>query len=115
LRIKSSINLETFGLIWLDINTNAHPESESYNVEQQLRKIINHFKRFQDTNECQQYIEQTSQTDRLILIINGQLDSNFVSCIHHLSQISSIYICSTDENSRRQWTNQFYKVGKIIT
>ncbi len=101
-------HLEIFSLIWL--NTNEDIE-DSQNMEQKLRPIINHFKRFQDAKECQQYIEQKTKQDRLLLIASDQLGQEIVPFIHKLRQVSSIYIYCKDNNSHEQWTNHFTKVN----
>lgn len=61
-------NLEIFSLIWLNSDVNIN---ESQNKDEKLRTIINQLKKFQDKQECQQYIEQRSQTDRLVFIVSG--------------------------------------------
>jgi hypothetical protein len=100
-------HLEIFSLIWLNANEDIE---DSQNTEQKLRPIINHFKRFQDVKECQQYIEQKSKQDRLVLIASDQLGQEIVPFIHKLRQVSSIYIYCKDNNSHEQWTNSFTKV-----
>ena len=59
---------ETFCLIWLDSNP-----KEGRNIEQKLRLIINQLKKFQNPDECQDFIEKTSSKDRLVLIVSGRL------------------------------------------
>lgn len=100
-------HLEIFSLIWLDTDDNI---DDIQNTEQKLRAIINHFKRFQDANECQQYIEHKSKHDRLVLITSYQLGQEVIPCIHKLRQVSSIYIYCTDDKSKEQWINNFTKV-----
>ena len=109
----SSINiidnhLEIFSLIWLDDNDNME---DSQDIEQKLRTIINHFKRFQDAKECQQYIEQTSKQDRILLIVSGQLVQEITPSIHELRQVSSIYVYCKDGNNDEEWKNKFTKVN----
>ena len=80
-------HLELFSLIWLDAS-----DREPRDEEQKLRSIINHVKKFQDVKQCEQYIEQTSEKDRLIVIVSGQLGMKIVPSIHKLRQVISIYL-----------------------
>ncbi|CAF1167147.1 unnamed protein product [Adineta steineri] len=100
-------SLEIFSLIWLDANINV---KETRGTEQKLRSIINHIKKFQDIKQCQQYIEQRSQQDRLILIVSGRLGREIVPDIHQLRQVISVYVYCMDEKSNEQWTFKFSKV-----
>jgi hypothetical protein len=100
-------HLEIFDLIWLDTDGNI---KDSRNTEQHLRSIINHFKKFQDVKECQEYIEQRSIQDRLVLIISDQLGKEMVPSIHKLRQVSSIYVNCQDKKSNEQWAKRFTKV-----
>ncbi len=101
-------HLEIFSLIWLDAYDDI---DDSQNTEQKLRTIINHFKRFQDAKQCQQYIEQKSKQDRLVLIVSGKLGQEVVPFIHKLRQVSSIYVYNKDNNTNEQWINHFTKVN----
>ncbi len=100
-------HLEIFSLIWLDTNVNV---AETRNTEQKLRSIINHLKKFQDVQQCQQYIEQRSQKDRLLLIVSGQMGREIVPSIHQLRQVISIYMYCMDKKGNEEWTSKFSKV-----
>jgi hypothetical protein len=100
-------HLEIFSLIWLDTDVNV---KETRNTEQKLRSTINHLKKFQDVEQCQQYIEQTSQKDRLVLIVSGQLGQEIVPSIHKLRQVISIYVYCMDKQRNEEWSSKFTKV-----
>ena len=100
-------HLEIFCLIWLDTNVNV---KETRDTEQKLRSIINHLKKFQEVKQCQQYIVQRSQKDRLILIVSGRLGPEIVPSIHKLRQVISIYVYCMDKKSNEQWSSKFTKV-----
>jgi hypothetical protein len=100
-------NLEIFSLIWLDQNVNI---IDNKDTEQKFRSIINHLKKFQDVKQCQQFIEQRSKKDRLILIINDELGREIVPLIHNLRQVMSIYIYNINQKSDEQSTYKFAKV-----
>lgn len=60
-------SLESFCLIWLDGNPN-----EGQSAEPSLRSIINELKKFQDVQQCQDFIQKTSAKERFILIASGR-------------------------------------------
>ncbi|CAM4828414.1 unnamed protein product [Rotaria magnacalcarata] len=107
-----SENLETFGLIWLDVNPNNMEKNR--NTEQQMRDIINHFRKFEDLDRCEEYIEQTSKEDRLVLIVSDGLGRELVPRIHRLQQVSSIYVYGMNNTVNGRWTSQFAKI-KVST
>ncbi|CAF3808194.1 unnamed protein product [Adineta steineri] len=102
IRKRNDNHLESFSLIWLTNNENVHIQTE-------LRNIINHIEIFDDVEECKNYIENTSENDRLVLVTNDEFGRQIIPSIHQLRQISSIYINSQD----KQWTNDFSKVKAI--
>ncbi|CAF0877888.1 unnamed protein product [Adineta steineri] len=103
--------LEIFSLIWLDANVDV---KDNRDTEVKLRSIINHIKKFQDIEQCEQYIDQTSQKDRLILIVSGPLGQEIVPSIHQLRQVISIYVYCMDKNSNEQWVHKFSKVKSVV-
>ena len=105
-------HLEIFSLIWLDISTNMN---ETRNTEEKLRSIINHLKKFQNIKDCQQYIEQTTLKDRLVLIVSGQLGKEIVPLIHQLRQVISIYVYCMDKKRNKQWTSKYLKIKAVVT
>ncbi|CAF1000781.1 unnamed protein product [Adineta steineri] len=104
-------SLEIFSIIWLDANVYV---KDTRKTEVKLRSIINHIKKFQDIKQCQQYIEQTSQKDRLILIVSGRLGQEIVPYIHQLRQVISIYVYCMDKNSNEQWAYKFSKIKSVV-
>ncbi|CAF1478908.1 unnamed protein product [Adineta steineri] len=104
-------SLEIFSIIWLDANVNVKDTRET---EQKLRSIINHIKKFQDIKQCQQYIEQRSEEDRLILLVNGQFGREIVPYIHQLRQLISIYVYCMDKKNNEQWTYNFTKIKSVV-
>ncbi|CAF3917256.1 unnamed protein product [Adineta steineri] len=100
---------EIFSLIWLDENM-----SNTRNTEEKLRCIINYSKKFKNVKQCQQYIEQRSQNERIILIVSDQLGLEIIPLIHHLRQLISIYVYCTNTRSNKQWTSTFTKIKGIV-
>ena len=100
-------HLEIFCLIWLDRKMNI---KDPRNTEQKLRSIINRLKKFQDVKQCQQYIEQRSEKDRLVLIVSGEMGQEMVPFIHKLRQVISIYVYCMDKKRNEEWACKFAKV-----
>ncbi|CAF1528023.1 unnamed protein product, partial [Adineta steineri] len=55
---RNDNHLESFSLIWLTNNENVH-------IQKELRNTINHIETFDDVEECKNYIDKTSENDRL--------------------------------------------------
>jgi hypothetical protein len=102
--------LEIFCLIWLDSNDN---NGDNRGVQQRLRSIINYFKKFNDIQQCQTYIEQQSKTDRFVLIVSGQLGCQIVPRIHQLQQVVSIYVYCANKEAHDIWARDYVKVRSI--
>ncbi|CAF2779085.1 unnamed protein product [Rotaria sp. Silwood2] len=103
--------LEIFCLIWLDANTNAQ---EVRHTEQKLRSIINRLKKFQDVAQCQKYIEERSQNERVVMIVSGQLGRTIVPTIYKLRQVISIYVYCMDKEGNEKWACKFGKVKAVM-
>ncbi|CAF0853728.1 unnamed protein product [Adineta steineri] len=104
-------SLEIFSLIWLDATVNV---KDTRDTEVKLRSIINHIKKFQYIKQCQQYIQQTSQKDRLVVIVSGQLGQEIIPHIHQLRQVISIYVYCMDKKSNEQWAYKFAKIKSVV-
>jgi len=99
-------DLAIFRLIWLDASVD-----ENRNTEQELCSIINNLKKFQNLNECQQYIEQSTQEDRLVLIVSGEMGREIVPSIHKLQQVIAIYVYCKDKKGHEEWIREYKKVN----
>lgn len=102
---KNGQYLQQFSLIWLDLNL-----ADNREFERKLYSIINHFSNFQDLEQCQQYIQQMSSTNQLILIVNSHLGRQLIPFAHQLQQVISIYIHSTDIELDKQYFEKYSKV-----
>ena len=108
----SNENLETFSIFWLDVQVNTTEDNR--NAQLKLREIINHLKTFDDQNECLQRILSLSTQDRLVLIVSGRCGRQLVPQIHHLRQVSSIYVYCMDKKTNEQWAKDFIKIKSVI-
>ncbi len=102
-------NLETFSLLWLDAQVDTSEENRQ--AQTQLRDIINHLKTFNDENDCQQYISTITPQDRVVFIVSGRLGRTIVPQVHHLQQITSIYVYCMNKQANEQWSKDFTKVS----
>ena len=105
-------NLETFSIFWLDAQVNAIEDNRLTQLK--LREISNHLKTFDDQDECYQRILSLSPQDRLVLIVSGRCGRQLVPQIHHLQQVSSIYVYCMDKKANEQWTKDFIKIKSVI-
>ncbi|CAF3374226.1 unnamed protein product, partial [Rotaria sp. Silwood2] len=103
--------LEIFCLIWLNANPSA---KDNRDTEQKLRSIINQFKRFHDVVQCKQFVEGRPKTDRLVMIVSGQLGREIVPSIHKLRQVISIYVYCQDKAGHEKWACKFWKVKAVV-
>jgi len=105
-------NLETFSIFWLDAQVNTTEDNR--NTQLKLREIINHLKTFDDLGECHQRILSLSTQDRLVLIVSGRCGRQLVPQIHHLRQVSSIYVYCMDKKANELWAKDFIKIKSVI-
>ena len=105
-------NLETFSIFSLDAQVNAIEDNRLTQLK--LREISNHLKTFDDQDECYQRILSLSPQDRLVLIVSGRCGRQLVPQIHHLRQVSSIYVYCMDKKANELWTKDFTKIKSVI-
>ena len=108
----SDENLETFSIFFVDPQVNETEDNR--NAQFELKQIINHLKTFDDQNQCHQKILSLSQEDRLILIVSGRCGRQLVPQIHHLRQVSSIYVYCMDKKTNELWAKDFFKIKSVI-
>ena len=100
-------NLETFSIVWLD---SAVDELSNQNARRKLQALLYHLKAFTRDNDGQRYIEERSKDDRLILIVSGRFGREVVPKVHHLRQVSSIYVFCMDKKANEKWASEHAKV-----
>ncbi|UJR19908.1 hypothetical protein I4U23_023040 [Adineta vaga] len=64
--------LPIFCLLWLDANPN-----EGLDTEQKLRSTINYLKKFQDIDQCQQYIKRA---EKMIVLLEKRSNEMIICC-----------------------------------
>ncbi|CAF4252211.1 unnamed protein product [Rotaria sp. Silwood2] len=98
-------------MIWLDANVN---DERIRDTEQKFASIINHFKKFQDRAQCQKYIEERSEKDRLVMIVSGQLGKEIVPSVQNLQQVMSIYVYCMNKEINEKWACRFVKIKGVV-
>jgi hypothetical protein len=101
-------NLETFSLVWLDAQANH--DSVDRNEQNQLRAIINYLKIFENADDCQKFMEDVPKHHYIVFVVSGRLGREVVPRIHHLRQVTAIYVYCMDKGINEQWSQEFKKV-----
>lgn len=105
---SSNEDLETFTLLWLDANINQ--SEENVGVQSRLTETIHQVKPFENSDDCEKYIQNKSDQDRIVLITSGQLGQIIVPRIHNLEQLLSIYVYCGNKDPNEKWSVQYPKV-----
>ncbi len=109
--IKPDNNFETYFLIWLDASINSE---ENRDAQEKFRSSIHYLQTFDKLDECEKYIRSVSSEDRIVFIVSGHFGQYLIPQIHHLRQLSSIYIYCANKDFHQQWCQQYYKVNLIF-
>jgi response regulator RpfG family c-di-GMP phosphodiesterase len=105
-------NLESFACLWLDQSVDS--TQDNLTTQQELRQVINHLRTFDNSDECEQYIQQVTQ-EKVVLIVSGALGRQVVPRLHDLPQFSAFYVFCQDKKANEQWANKYHKVKHFIT
>jgi len=100
-------NFEIYSIIWLDASIDSE---ENLHAQEKLRSAINYLQTFDKLDECEKYIQSVSSEDRIVLIVSGHFSQKLIPQIHHLRQISSIYIYCSNKEFHQQSNKQYKKV-----
>ena len=83
-------NLEPLTLVLLNDRFNEN--------DKQLRAIIDYVIQFDHLDECEQYLTDPNLNTFIFLIISSENLHPFISRIHHLSKIHSIYLIESNQS-----------------
>ncbi len=103
-----SSNLESVACLWLDQDVNSTEDNRE--TLQELRQIINHLRTFNNSDQCEQYVQQITH-EKVILIVSGSLGRHIVPRLHSLTQFSACYVFCRDKEANEQWANKYHKVS----
>ncbi|CAF4059940.1 unnamed protein product [Rotaria sordida] len=104
---RERVNLESHQLIWLDANW-----KKDKTTLENLRKIVDYTKIFDNMDECLVYINQTDTTVTF-LICSGQMGETFTSKVHHFDSIYAIYIYCQNKEYHQKWASKYSKVRQV--
>jgi hypothetical protein len=104
-------NLELFACLWLDQSVDSTQDNRD--TQKELRQVINHLRTFDNSDECEQYIQQITQ-EKVVLIVSGSLGRQVVPRLHDLPQFSACYVFCQDKKANEQWANKYHKVKYFI-
>lgn len=97
-------------LVWLDRMVNTFQPYLEY--QKQVRSSIDHLKTFESVTKCMDYIQSVPSDERIVLIVCDELARQIIPRIHHLREVSSIYIYCLDKSVNDQWIKTYKKVIK---
>jgi tetratricopeptide (TPR) repeat protein len=101
---------DRFVCVWLD---NQLMRSEDYiDTQDQIRTIIKAFLNFKDSNQCVDFITDTTDA-KIFFITTNVLGKILVPIIHFFEQVHSIYIFYTKKSSDEDWTKDYKKIKGI--
>jgi hypothetical protein len=104
LKLRRRLNVQNFVLVWLD--TKRNEEHLSIN---QFRQSIDMINTFMDTDQCVDFLTDIEDL-KIFLIISDVLGQQFITLIHEIPQIYSIYIFYEDKSKDKIWINDWAKV-----
>ncbi|CAF0885977.1 unnamed protein product [Rotaria sordida] len=108
---STTANLESFECLWVDQNVDSTQDNRD--TQQELHKIINHFRTFDNSDECEEYIRKITQ-EKVVLIISGALGRQVVPRLHDLPQLSACYVFCQDKKDNEQWASKYPKINGIF-
>ncbi len=108
--LSGNLNLESFACLWLDKDVNSTDDNRG--TQQELRQVINHLRTFDNSDQCEQYIQQITH-EKVVLIISGSLGRQMVPRLHSLPQFSACYVFCKDQKANEQWAKEYSKVLRL--
>ena len=79
-----------------------------------LRRVVNTINTFTDGERCIQFLESLLN-EKVSMIIFGSLGKEIVPCVHHMSQVDSIFIFCGNIRNHEQWFKDFSKNKGVYT
>jgi hypothetical protein len=103
---RERVNLETHQLIWCD----EIDDNSEYSVSaDELRKIVDYTRLYNDVQECQQHLKRTSDTTTF-LVCSCMIGKRLIPIIHKLKNIRLIYVFCHNKQIHQEWNNSYNKV-----
>ena len=105
--------IENILLVWLDTKIDEN-QSSCQNTISQLRQVVNTIHTFTDVEQCIQFLEKTAD-EKVCLLVSASFAEQIVTCVHHLTQINSIFIFCDNRKYHGTWTQDWLKIKGIFT
>ena len=100
-------------IIWLD-ETLKNPEKLLTSQRPTLLlSYIKSIQTFTDILECENYINKMEDLS-IFLVVSGSLGEKIISNIHHLPQITFIYVFCVNKDRHELWTESFSKIRGVF-
>ncbi|CAF1307726.1 unnamed protein product [Adineta steineri] len=106
-------NLEPFTVVWAD--TQINKSEDCLKTQDNLQRIINCLKLFDDAQKCILFVENTSNDDIIFLIVSGELGNTILASLHALPQVAYVYAFCFESAIHEQWTKHYEKIRGVFT
>ncbi|CAF0824845.1 unnamed protein product [Didymodactylos carnosus] len=112
---RARVNLESYQLLWLDAN--VHNDDDHKITLESLRKIVDYAKLFDNVEECRQFLENAQDCAiTTFLVVSDDLAEILLSKVHHLKNVSTVYIYGYNTKlSPQQWACNYSKIKGTYT
>jgi len=98
---------QTFNIIWADSTVNANDHAE---VQHEIRTLLNNLIKFDQSNQCKDYIECSSVNTRFFVILSGRFAREIIADLQKLRQVSAMFIYCMDQRANLSLAQQNSKV-----
>ena len=102
-------NFESFSLVWLSVN-GSHNVEKSRTIRFKLRQVINDVQRFENKEECIDYIKRIEKEKVILIISNASTQDDILSQIHDWPQLFAVYLTVDDDTLEGQTVDNYQKV-----
>ena len=100
-------------LFWLDANIDPN-NADCTSTIQKLQSVIKHMRVFNDSGECANFLH-TIQNQSVFMVVSGSLAQQILPRIHHMSQLTAVFIFCSDRSKYESLTKTYPKVHGIST
>ena len=106
-------DLETFLIVWIDPSVNSNKSNRE--TQQSLRKVSTSLIIFDAVLPSQQFLEDYSSNQKIVLIVSGAYGRELVPKIHQLPMIMAIHVYCLDVEGNKGWAQRFAKIRSVVS
>jgi hypothetical protein len=110
---EDSSSIPFYTLFWLDSNINMK-DDDCHRTITQLRSVISTLHVFDDSNECENFLH-TIANQKVFMVASGSLGQYILGRIHHLPQLTAVFIYCSDRSKYESLPKSWPKVQGIFT